>query len=383
MTIEASALRRVETTAPQSEARVTPLLTVVVPTFNERENVSELVKLLDHVLAGIAWEVVFVDDDSPDATHALIKSIARKDPRVRCLRRVGRRGLAGASIEGMLSSSAAYVAVMDGDLQHDEAILPAMLEQLRTDACDIAIGSRHVAGGSADDGFTALRAKISAASGAMARLALRADVKDVMSGFFMVRRDLVEEIAPRLCSEGFKILADLLASAPGPVRVAELPYTFRTRQAGESKLDAKVALDFLGLVVNKLTGGLVPFTFIAFGLVGAAGVVVHLIVLRVLMNIGMAFGEAQIVATVIAIAFNFLLNNASTYRDRALRGLKWLRGLAMFYLVCSIGAVANVAVARLLFDHAMPWWFAAFGGIVMGAVWNYALSSLFVWRRRP
>ena len=360
-----------------------PLLTVVIPTFNERSNVLELIARLERVLAGIAWEVVFVDDNSPDATHALVKSIARKNnARVRCLRRVGRRGLAGACIEGILSSSAPYVAVMDGDLQHDEAILPMMLAKLRLDESDLVIGSRLVDGGTSEAGFSAVRAAISQYSGALTRLVLRADVKDVMSGFFMLRRDIVEDAAPRLCPEGFKILADVLASTRTPLRVHEMPYSFRARLAGESKLDAKVAIDFLGLLANKMTGGLIPLNFISFALVGAAGVAVHMSVLRILMGADLSFQHAQIAATLIAIAFNFFLNNAATYRDRSRKGWRVVSGLTLFYGVCSVGAVANVAVASFIFAQALPWWFAALAGIVMGAVWNYALSSLFVWRNR-
>jgi len=367
---------------PQVMPAQCPLLSVVVPTFNERDNVAELVRRLEITLKGIAWEVIFVDDNSPDKTHAAVKALARKNPRVRCLRRIGRRGLAGACVEGILSSAAPYVAVMDGDLQHDEAILPKMLEKLRDDACDLVVGSRHVAGGSANEGFTPIRAAISTGATLVAQRILRAKVNDVMSGFFMLRRDVVEETAPHLCPEGFKILADLLASSPQPLRVAEEAYTFRTRLAGESKLDTKIALDFLGLMANKMSGGIIPVSFITFGLVGAAGVGLHMAVLWMMMGLGLAFEPAQILATIGAMTFNFFANNAATYRDRALRGRKLLGGLLAFYAVCSIGAVANVGVASWLYSWQPIWWAAALCGIVMGSVWNYALSSLFVWRKK-
>jgi len=371
---------------PAPLTRTAPLLSVVVPTFNERANVKELISRLDIVLGDIAWEIVFVDDNSPDATHALVKSIARKDPRVRCLRRVGRRGLAGACIEGILSSSAPYVVVMDGDLQHDEAILPAMLETLRADEHDLVVGSRLVDGGSADEGFNPVRAAISHWSGALARGILNTDVRDVMSGFFMLRRDIIEELAPHLSAEGFKILADILATssktmAESPIRVTEVAYQFRERHAGESKLDAKVALDFVGLMVNKATRGLLPIGFVSFALVGALGLGVHMLILKGLMDIAVPFASAQMAATAVAIAFNFVLNNIATYRDRTLKGLKILGGLAMFYGVCTIGALSNIALANFLFEQGASWWLAAICGVVIGSVWNYALSSLMIWKK--
>ncbi|MFC7551990.1 glycosyltransferase [Pseudoroseomonas wenyumeiae] len=131
-----------------------PLLTIVVPCFNEAENVIPMAERLEAALQGIAWEVIFVDDDSPDGTAAIARRLAEQDERVRCIRRIGRRGLASACIEGMMASSAPYVAVIDGDLQHDETILPRMLEALRSGRAEVAIGSRHVPGGEAAEGFS-------------------------------------------------------------------------------------------------------------------------------------------------------------------------------------------------------------------------------------
>lgn len=128
---------------PAAEAvRPGPELCIVVPTFNEAGNVAVLVERLTEVLAGTDWEAVFVDDDSPDGTAARVRTLGRADGRVRCIRRIGRRGLSSATIEGMLSTSAPFVAVMDGDLQHDEALLPQMLDRLRSGAAELVIASR-------------------------------------------------------------------------------------------------------------------------------------------------------------------------------------------------------------------------------------------------
>jgi dolichol-phosphate mannosyltransferase len=357
-------------------------LTLVIPTFNESANLRELIRRVDLALAGVAWEMIVVDDNSPDGTARLAKTISHEDSRVRCLRRVNRRGLAGACIEGMLASSAPVVAVMDADLQHDERILPQMLEKIHGGA-DLVVGSRHVAGGSADEGFSARRAFISRFATGLAKKALRADFSDLMSGFFMLRRDIVEDCAPDLTPAGFKILADIVASARKKLKVEEVGYTFRERNAGESKFDIKVGLDFLGLMLNKASGGRIPVRFIFFALVGASGVGVHMATLYACLALpGVSFDLAQSVAVLVAMTTNFFINNAITYRDAKLKGLgPMLLGLIYFYAVCAIGAVANVGIADVLFNRTGLVTVAALAGVVMGSVWNFALSSLFVWRK--
>ena len=357
-------------------------LTVVIPCYNEAANVVPLVTRLDAALAGIAWEAIFVDDDSPDGTADAVRAAAARDPRIRCIRRIGRRGLASACVEGMLASSAPFVAVMDGDLQHDEGILPAMLAAVRAGA-EIAVGSRHVAGGEAASGFDARRGALSDAGTRLAQAVLPVRVADPMSGFFLLPRTLVEEVAPRLTARGFKILLDILLSAGRPLRVAEVPYRFRPREHGASKLDARVLIDFAGLLVDKRTGGAVPLRFLSFALVGAIGVLVHLAVLAVLIGAGAGFGISQLVATFVAMTANFVLNNKVTYRDVALRGGAVWRGLALFYLVCGLGAAANIGVASLLLaDDILGWGLAGAAGALMTVVWNYAVSSTLVWRAR-
>jgi dolichol-phosphate mannosyltransferase len=359
-----------------------PLLTVVVPTYNERDNLIELIQRIAAALAGVAWEIVVVDDDSPDGTARLAKRISLCDPRIRCIRRVGRRGLAGACIEGMLSSSAPYVAVIDGDLQHDESLLAPMLDRLREGRTDLVVGSRFVTGGDAASGLGRLRQQISNLGRRLAHATLRTDVQDLMSGFFMVRREVVEEVAPQLCTEGFKILADLLASARGRIAVAELGYSFRPRRAGDSKFDVQIGLEFLGLLGNKFTSGLLPINFVPFLAVGLVGVGVHLAVLTGVIELGVGFVWAQVAATLAAMVGNFIINNETTYRHARLRGYDWVIGLLLFCAICSTSALANVGAAAWVFAHHQPWLVAGLAGIVTGTAWNFALSSKLVWRRR-
>jgi len=372
------------TSVPQGVA-VAPEISVVIPTFNEVENIGAVIESVAKALDGVAWEIIVVDDDSPDETAAQVKRIARDDARVRCLRRIGRRGLAGACIEGMLSSSAPYLAVMDADLQHDPSILPRMLDALRTDQAELVIGSRYKEGGAIGDGLSRMRARFSRWGGGLARRMLHTDVGDLMSGYFAIRRDRFDAVAARLVPSGFKILVDIIASAGAPMRTVEVGYTFRRREAGESKLGARVALDFVALLAHKATGGRIPVRFVFFSLNGATGVVVHLAVLRAslvaLPNIG--FAGAQGLATLFAMTSNFLLNNWITYRDARLTGAVAIcRGLVGFWMVCALGAIANVGAATRVFEITSVWWLAGLAGAAISAVWNYSASSLFVWSAR-
>jgi dolichol-phosphate mannosyltransferase len=369
--------------APAVTSVAPPTLSVIVPSYNERPNVAPMIARLDAALTGVAWEAIYVDDDSPDGTAAEVRRIAQTDPRVRCLRRIGRRGLASAVIEGALASSAPFVAVIDADLQHDETRLPVMLQALQGGTYDLAVASRHVEGG--DDAGLANRWR-HALSGGGIRLAqwfLPTPLSDPMSGFFMMPRPLFEELAHHLTGQGFKILLDLVLSAPAPLRVLEVPAQFRARAEGESKLDILVLTQFGGLLIDKVLGGLVPLRFVSFAVVGALGVLVNMAVLALLrQSTDFSFETEVAVATIIAMAFNFELNNAVTYRDQRLRGPRLWRGLVLFILVCGLGAIANIGIAQTLFAEHMRWTFAGGIGAVIGVVWNYAVSATLVWRAR-
>ena len=358
-----------------------PELTIVVPTFNEKANIPLLVDRLAQLLTSCDWEVIFVDDNSPDGTAAAARAIGASDSRVRCIRRIGRRGLAGACLEGMLASQARYVAVMDADLQHDEGLLVPMLEALRAGRADVAVASRYLDGGSAA-GLSKQRSRVSRGSNTLVRLLLGIDLTDPMSGHFMIRRDALEAIAPSLSTQGFKILLDILATARGSLRTIELPSTFRERQHGESKLDSKIALDFAALVTAKLTNDAVSARFLLFCMVGLTGIGIHLSILSALLITNLSFGAAQAFATIGAIAWNFVLNNLFTYRDQRLTGWHFVTGLIRFQVICAIGAISNVGIATWIYDYDETWWIAGLGGALIGTVWNFVVSAALVWRQR-
>jgi dolichol-phosphate mannosyltransferase len=354
-------------------------LTMIVPTFNERANVVRVVERLRVVLDGVRWQAIFVDDDSPDRTAEAVKQISATDSRVQCIRRVRRRGLAGAVVEGALASAAPYIGVIDGDLQHDETLLPRMLEVLRSGKADLVVASRYLDAEAVAEGLSPLRSLGSRFANWLGRRVLRQDVSDPVSGFFMIRRELVDRVAPRLATEGFKILFDLIASQPGPLRIVELPYSFRERQAGGSKLDNRVIVDYLGLLLSKLSGGVVPTRALMFGLVGGSGMVVQLAGLKAFLVLGLSPNTAQFAASMVAMTSNYLINNEVTYRDRRRRGLKLALGYLKFCALCSIGLAANLAVFNMVYEHQPIWWLAGVAGAAFGALWNYVTTAAVVW----
>ncbi|MBV8492529.1 MAG: glycosyltransferase family 2 protein [Alphaproteobacteria bacterium] len=354
-------------------------LAVVIPVLNECDNVALMVERLTRTLAGIRWEAIFVDDDSPDGTADVVRALARLQGNIRCVQRLGRRGLASACIEGILSSAAPYIAVMDGDLQHDESLLTQMLAKIKAERLDVIVASRYTEAGSLGD-WQRSRVLISDVAGRLGRLVVKADLTDPMSGFFMVERNAFTAAMRSLTGQGFKILLDLFASSPRPLNFAEVPLTFRQRLHGESKLDTLVAWEYLMLVLQKLVGPAVPVRFLLFSLIGVLGLGTHLLTLWFgTQMLTIAFPTAQAIATLVAMTGNFLLNNLFTYRDRRLRGRRLLTGLISFYAVCGAGGAANVGVASYVAGGHHSWWLAGLAGAAVSVVWNYAMSSIFTW----
>ncbi len=366
-------------------------LAVVLPTYNERANIVPMVERIEAALGPSGWEAIFVDDDSRDGTADEARRLAAVDPRVRVLQRIGRRGLASAAIEGMCATAAPVVAVMDADLQHDPALLPAMLASLRTGECDLAVASRFAPGASTEAWNAPRRERASTLANALARRVTGVELSDPLSGFFMVRTAIVRQDAHRLSGIGFKLLLDILATVEAPLRVKEFPLRFAARVEGASKLDRRVVFEFLVGLYDKWLGRIVPTRYALFGTIGAMGVVVHMAVLSAFLaafggsfeqHLVSSFEIGQTLAALVAMTFNFVLNNALTYADQRLRGV-WpmLRGWLKFALTCSVGLLANVGVAAVLVRMGAHVYPAAFAGIVIGSVWNYALSSRFVWGR--
>lgn len=365
-----------------SQTIVAPVeLAVIIPTFNERDNLEAVLEALRRSLEGINYEVIIVDDDSSDGTAAAARTIARTNPRVRVIQRIGRRGLSSASLEGMLSTSASYLAVMDADLQHDERILPCMLARLKAENLDLVVATRNSEPGGMGE-FSKNRVQLSHFGRQLSRLVCKADLSDPMSGFFLLDRRFLEEVVHSASGVGFKILVDLVSSAQRPVRFSEVPYTFRKRLHGMSKLDTLVSIEYLQLLLDKTVGDLIPPRFVIFSMVGGVGFLVFIALLYLLFSIlNMKFVVAQTITTLIAMTSNFFLNNSLTYRDRRLRGGQLGLGLLTFYVACSVGAVLNIRIAQFLKDTGAPWYLAGVSGLAVGAVWNYGVTSFTTWHR--
>ena len=357
-----------------------PELTVVVPTLDERQNLAPLIASLESVLAGIDFEVLFVDDDSPDGTATLARQMAQHDRRVRIVQRIGRRGLSSAVVEGMLASSSPYLAVMDSDLQHDEKILPAMLARLKQENLDLVVATRHREGGSMGE-MAPLRRRLSEWGRRLSALICRTNLSDPMSGYFVVTRAYVDEVARRLSGTGFKVLLDLVVSSPRHVRLSEVPYVFRPRLHGASKLDILVGLEYLELLADKLVGDFVPASYVVFGFAGGIGVLAHLAAVNLLRLFGFSLDRAQFTSSAIVIGLNFVLNNQLTFRSARLRGRRFVKGMALFYTACSVGIFLNLHVMNYLTGF-VPWYVAAAAGLAVGSVWNYWMSSMLVWQVR-
>jgi dolichol-phosphate mannosyltransferase len=367
----------------EAPGRSKPTVSVIVPTYRESANIPILFERIKRALDGAPWELVVVDDDSPDGTSSVAFALAAEDRRIRCLRRVNRSGLAGAVIEGWMSSSADFVAVIDGDLQHDESILPRMYEALARGSGNLAIGARirNASGGGC---LSPARQALSDLGAWFFRRIAGAAIADPMSGFFMIRREVVSRLAPRLSPDGFKILVDVILSAGGGLKIVEIPYEFRKRNAGESKLTPLVGIDFLGLVVHHATAGILPIRFVLFAMIGAGGLIVHILTLSAVLHwFGMlTFDAGQLIATIVAMGSNFILNNEITYRPYRFRGLGMVVGFLAFALGCSVGALANLNVASWLYRADQTWWLAGLAGALLSVVWNYAVSTNLIWRRR-
>jgi dolichol-phosphate mannosyltransferase len=368
-------------------------LAVVLPTYNERKNIASMVERLDAALAELVWEVIFVDDNSPDGTADAAREIARTDPRVRVIERIGRRGLASAAIEGMCASAAPVVAVMDADHQHDPALLPQMYEAVTGGEYDLAYASRFAEGASTEAWGRPDRVKASGLANRIANKVTGVELSDPMSGFFMLRAETLRADAHRLSGVGFKILLDILATVDRPLKVKEFPLNFAARAEGESKLDQTVVFEFLVGLYDKWLGRIIPTRFALFGTVGALGVGVQLGALWILLHLVLGerfvygnwsesatFNLANALAAIVAMTFNFVLNNELTYSDKRLRGfVPLLRGWAQFALTCSLGLLTNVGSAAVLKTIGFHDVIAVIVGIVLGSVWNFALSSKFVW----
>jgi dolichol-phosphate mannosyltransferase len=357
-------------------------LSIVLPTFNERFNVTPVAEHLLRLRSALKLEILFVDDDSADGTADAVRQLARQHPEIRLVRRVGRAGLSSAIKEGILDATGDVVAVMDCDGQHEpEAVLRALLTLLETGA-DLVVGSRFHEQAQIR-GLSGSRQRGSSLANRLARLTLPAyrQLTDYMSGFFVLRLDSVLRDVRSLDVNGFKFLYELLAVSHGRLKVIDIPLNFRPRQSGDSKLDFAIVWDFFVSILHTCVFRAIPRRMISFALVGALGVLVQMSISQLLRSFALfPFAQSVFPAALVAATSNYLINNALTFRFQRQRGLALVKGLARFLLVASLPVLANVGIATTVYTRIdpNPFW-AQLAGIFVVFVWNYAASSRFVW----
>ena len=361
-----------------------PSLSIVIPTFNEKENISRILEKLNKTLKGVKHEIIFVDDNSPDGTSKEIRSFAKNSTKIHLIHRIGRRGLSGAIIEGVFSSNYELVAVMDCDLQHDDTKLLDMIDLFsRTASLDVVIGSRFTETGEiSDKAFSKIRELGSKITTLLIKKILNIKSTDPLSGYFMVKKQTFLRHADSLQTQGFKILADFLATSGKEIEVKEIGYKFKNRMAGESKMSFLTALELIGLVVSQVLRGRVSIRFILFCMVGLSGIIVQLFITGFAMLLINQFPTSQTLGIIAAMTSNYFLNNYITFQERRLKSLDLIRGLFSFYLICSLGAFANIAVATYVFGFSSNWLISSFIGALFGAVWNFTLTSIFTWKSK-
>jgi dolichol-phosphate mannosyltransferase len=360
-------------------------VSLIIPTYNERENIEPLLQRLGNVLSGLSYEVIFIDDNSGDGTAELANSLKDRYP-VRAIVRRDRRGLASAVVDGLGQISGDVIAVMDADLQHPPEVIPSLLAKIENGA-DVAVASRYVPGGGCQ-GWSRTRQLISSGAILLAHLLLpkTRSVKDPMSGFFMFRRDVVAGVP--LSPTGFKILLEILMVGRYKT-VAEAPFIFVTRERGQSKLNARQQIDYLKHLSSlmKRTGEMARF--IKFILVGASGVGVnegmYLLMTRVAGLVDSLDVVAVAIGIEISIITNFVLNNYFTFADRRQRGVKaFFTHLLRFNTVSLAGAGIQVGTFFILtrflgFEEPYDV-YANLIGIAVAMLWNFLANNWWTWK---
>lgn len=355
-------------------------LTIIIPTLNERENVPILLEKLNVLLASIEYEVIIVDDNSKDKTWEVANNLKSIYKNLTVIRRINRNGLSSAVIEGFVIAESENILVMDADLQHDEDIIPQMLQEINN-GYNVVIGSRYIDGGSMGQ-WGKLRVWISQFATKIAKIVLRHDIKDTMSGFFMVKKDIVNNCLERLSGKGFKILLDILTNSHDiDINVKEVPYTFKTRQLGESKLSSSVIFQFLEFLYLKTIGRVIPFRFFIFSLVGCFGAILHFLFLTIFYKvIQLEFNLALIIAIEVAIIFNYFFNNILTFKDKRIKGIQIILGLFSYNLITLFGGFINFCISNYLIFNGLHWIFSSLIGATAGVLWNYILTKSIIWR---
>ena len=355
---------------------------LIVPTYCESQNIAILVERVHQSLSSYSYELVVVDDNSPDGTSEIANSLSQQYP-VRVITRRNERGLASAVVEGFKQARGDILGVIDADLQHPPEVIPELLETVMSGA-DVVIASRYVEGGGSE-GWSASRKIISKGSKLLAQVLLSSarGIKDPLSGFFLLRREVIDGV--ELSPTGYKILLEVLVK--GKAReIAEVPYIFRVRERGTSNLTSGEGIRYLKHL-TRLTGlqeGAIRF--VKFGLVGLSGVLVNEGLLWLLTeNLGLYYLLSAAIAVETAIITNFILNDIWTFRDRRTPGNISLLGRGLKFNLVSLGGLGiNIAILWTVTEVVgISYLISNLIGIAGATLWNYTINTLWTWRAKP
>ncbi len=358
-----------------------PALSVILPTYNEAENLPILLDRLTDLLADLDYEIVVVDDNSPDGTWAIAEEWAGRSRRIRSIRRVTDRGLSSAVMAGMEVARGRVLAVMDSDLQHDEAALIDVVSPVLDGEADVSLGSREVDGGSYGE-WGRWRRFVSWGGAQLAKRLLGVPVSDPMSGFFAVSRERYVAVSDQVNPRGFKILLEFLARGGRPT-VAEVGYGFRDRMHGETKLSSGVIGAYLVALIDLVVGRVVSATFTAYALVGLLGATVRFSTLLLATAAGLSW--AALLAFQLSVLSNYVFNNAFTFAGQRRRGLRAVSGFVPFQLIALHGLLVQAGLATVLGADASELATTAIWiqlvGIGLATTGNYHLNRAITWRR--
>jgi dolichol-phosphate mannosyltransferase len=355
-------------------------LSIVIPTFNESETITQLIAEIQNSLFAIDYEIIVVDDDSPDQTAEIIRQfiLSKEINNVYCIHRVWNKGLSSAVIEGVSLASKDLICVMDGDGQHDPMDVLKMLEEFNLDEIDLMIGSRFFEI-NRSAGLSETRNKLSNIGIQCCNFFLKSKLSDPLSGFFLIKRELILGSRSALYKDGFKILLDLMMTQPD-LMISERQINFRQRAGGASKLNLSTVFSLIGQIVENVTNGIISASFLVFSMVGSFGVLLHLLLLSSLLALEFTFTSANIISTLVAMTSNYLLNNFLTFHNIHNTYQKKFLGLFKYSLANSLSIFANIGIATQLFGNNFSVLSSALAGIFAGLILNYFLSRNIVFK---
>ena len=361
------------------------MISIVIPTFNEVKNIIPLLKKLLSLFDDYDYEIIIVDDDSPDGTSEEVEKYMKDKKTIKLITRIGRSGLSSAIKEGLIFAKGKYLLVLDGDGQHHPSFLLNMIDEIKKNKSDIVIGSRFLPS-SKLEGLSKKRSLGSKIANKVASISLNKNyskLTDYLSGCFCLNRDSTKNFIRRIEINGFKFLYELLSLSKGKLNVKEVPLNFQERRHGNSKLDLAIIWDFIISIIHNFTFRIMPRRAISFGLVGLSGVFVQLFITYFLTNLLLLkFYDALPIAVISAATSNFLINNQVTFRSNRLKGSALLVGLLKFFLVASLPVIANIGITTAVYEYiSADTLIAQIAGIAIVYAWNYLASSSFVWNK--